>query len=173
MRGAGVEGGKPAPDGRARAPPARPREAGEGAAPPLHGSAAGPPRPPHSPRPRPRAAAAVTAVVPAAATAAAPTAAAAPDDNRAAILGALRQRRKAALRQRRKAAPACGTATRSRRRLRWGFAPAPCARRKRASAVRGPRGSRWPLRPQRREGLVGRAGIRGRKGCWRRASLRG
>lgn len=106
VRVAGVEGGEPAPDGGARA---RPRlgqgKQGGRASSPLHGSAAGPPRLPHSPRPRFRAAAAVTAAVAAAATAAAPSATTTPDDDRAAILGALRQRRKAAR--------ACGTAARS------------------------------------------------------------
>lgn len=133
---------------RARARPrlGQGKQRGE-AAPLLHGSAAGPPRPPHSPRPRPRAAAAVTAVVPAAATAAAPTAAATPDDNRAAILGALRQRRTAA--------PACGTAAHSPQRLRSEIAPSQCARRKRASGMRGPRGARWPLRQERRGGVGG------------------
>lgn len=104
---------------RARAPDSAEGNGG-GAVYPLRGSAAGPPRP-HSPRPRPRAAAAVTAAVPAAATAAAPSTAATPDDDRAAILGTLRQRRKAAR--------ACGTATRSKRRLRSGIATSLSARR--------------------------------------------
>lgn len=117
VRVAGVEGGE-----RAHA---RPRlgqgKQGGGAAYPLHSSVADPPQPPHSPRPRTRAAAAVTAAVPAAATAAAPSATATPDDDRVAILGALRQRRKTA--------PPCGTATRSQRRPRSGIAPSQSARR--------------------------------------------
>lgn len=99
MRVAGVEGGgggSPLRTATRARPRLDQRKLGGGAASPLHGSAAGPPRPPHSPRPRPRAAAAVTAAVAAPATAAAPSAAATPDDDRAAILGALRQRRKAA-----------------------------------------------------------------------------
>lgn len=131
---------------------ARPRldqgKQGGGAAYPLHNSAAGPPRPPHSPRPRPRATVALRAAVPDAATAAAPSAATTPDDDRAAILGALRQRRKAA--------PACGTATRSQRRPRSGIEPSQSARRKRALEMSEPRDWRRPLRQERRGG-VGKA----------------
>lgn len=143
-------GGEPALDGRVRARPRLGQGKQGGGACPLHGSAAGLPRPPHSPRPRSRAAAAtVTAAVSAAARAAAPSATATPDDDRAAILGAMRQRRKAA--------PACGTTARSQRRPRSGIAPSQSARRKPASERSWPRDYRRPLRRQRRRRTGGAA----------------
>lgn len=144
-----VGGGSPLRTATRARPRLDQRKLGGGAASPLHGSAAGPPRPPHSPRPRPRAAAAVTAAVAAPATAAAPSAAATPDDDRAAILGALRQRRKAA--------PACGTTARSQRRPLSGIAPSQTARRKRASGMSGPRHWRRPHASSEGVGKVGRA----------------
>lgn len=56
MRVAGVEGGgggSPLRTATRARPRLDQRKLGGGAASPLHGSAAGPPRPPHSPRPRP------------------------------------------------------------------------------------------------------------------------